>query len=275
MKRWVILSVLMCLASSVYSQQYRISSVTGSAERLRDGVWTRLVLRETLSGNDMVRIGRNSALAIIDSDKSTLYSLGAAAEAPLSNIIKNQRSSSTGRFVRNIWNALTRGDTEKIGFEADVTYKDLAVDTRIYAALHDRSYAPSYALSMVLVDASGNEITGEATIGERFIFRITNNSPSPLFVNILDAASDGSYFDCLPIDVGGTMLHLLIPAQSTVDLKDYPMAFAEPRGVDTLTLVGSTEPFDLRNIVKLFENSAPADATPLAVGKFSLQVNVK
>ena len=120
---------------------------------------------------------------------------------------------------------------------------------------------------MVLVDEqTGAEISGRAPMGRRFFFRITNRGDIPLFVNVLDIASDGSLYDCLPIDAGGTMLHLLVPGNSTVDFRQYPMEFSEPAGTDLLVLTAYDRPFDLRRVAEALGMNRPADLPACRTG---------
>lgn len=264
------------LAGPAAAQTYRVASVNGEASCLRSGSWSALSPRETLSSTDVVRIGERSVLSVIDREESKLYALKAQKEAPLLEIIRAQSRSALGRFAANFMRALTRGDTEKISHEANVSYKDLNADGAIYAAMADPAYRSARPVSMTLVDEqTGQEISGSAEIGRRFFFRVTNRASEPLFVNVLDVASDGSLYDCLPIDEGGTMLHLLVPAESTVDLRRYPMEFSEPAGTDRLILAAYDRPFDLRNVIKAFEAGKPADASPEGVGLFRTDLEVR
>ena len=77
-------------------------------------------------------------------------------------------------------------------------------------------------------------------------FRIYNNSKKDLYVNIIDVDDDGKLSDCLPVDDGLTMSHLLIPAESVIDLSNYPVTLWLPQGTDHLILVAYDEPFDVR-----------------------------
>ena len=226
------LLVSLFLAGTLSAQSYRVASVNGDAHCLRAGQWDALTPRETLSAEDIVRIGKHSVLSVIDRDGNRLYALKEQEEAPLAEIIEAQRRS--------------------------------ALD-----------YRSAYPLSMVLVDEqTGAEISGRAPMGRRFFFRITNRGDIPLFVNVLDIASDGSLYDCLPIDEGGTMLHLLVPGNSTVDFRQYPMEFSEPAGTDLLVLTAYDRPFDLRRVAEALGMNRPADASPDGVGIFRMPLEV-
>ena len=163
------LLVSLFLAGTLSAQSYRVASVNGDAHCLRAGQWDALTPRETLSAEDIVRIGKHSVLSVIDRDGNRLYALKEQEEAPLAEIIEAQRRSALGRFATNFLRALTRGDTEKISHEATVSYKDLNADGAIHAAVVTLDYRSAYPLSMVLVDEqTGAEISGRAPMGRRF-----------------------------------------------------------------------------------------------------------
>lgn len=268
------LSILF-FSGTLSAQTYRVASVNGEADCLRSGTWSALAPRETLAPDDMVRIGEHSMLSVIDRDGNRLYALKEHGEAPLGEIIETQSRSALARFASNFLRALTRGDTEKISHEANVSYKDLNADGAIHAALADPAYRSAYPVSMTLVDErTGKEIGSIAPTGRRFFFRITNRGDVPLFVNVLDIASDGSLYDCLPINEGGTMLHLLVPGNSTVDFRQYPMEFSEPVGTDLLVLTAYDRPFDLRRAAEALGTNRPADASPDGVGIFRMTLEV-
>ena len=115
------LLVSLFLAGTLSAQSYRVASVNGDAHCLRAGQWDALTPRETLSAEDIVRIGKHSVLSVIDRDGNRLYALKEQEEAPLAEIIEAQRRSALGRFATNFLRALTRGDTEKISHEATVS----------------------------------------------------------------------------------------------------------------------------------------------------------
>ena len=163
------LLVSLFLAGTLSAQSYRVASVNGDAHCLRAGQWDALTPRETLSAEDIVRIGKHSVLSVIDRDGNRLYALKEQEEAPLAEIIEAQRRSALGRFATNFLRALTRGDTEKISHEATVSYKDLNADGAIHAAIVTPDYRSAYPLSMVLVDEqTGAEISGPD--GPTFLF---------------------------------------------------------------------------------------------------------
>ena len=108
------LLVSLFLAGTLSAQSYRVASVNGDAHCLRAGQWDALTPRETLSAEDIVRIGKHSVLSVIDRDGNRLYALKEQEEAPLAEIIEAQRSSALCRFATNFLRELARGETEKM-----------------------------------------------------------------------------------------------------------------------------------------------------------------
>jgi hypothetical protein len=260
--------------SSTVAQRFQVASFNGEVSRLQKGAHIPLSIRETVQGADSVSIGEGAFLSVIDKNAGKLYALKSQKSEPLATIVKNQQQSTMSKFVSRFVQALMRGDTEKISHTAHVIYKDVSYDKQVYAALSKSDYRSVYPLSMRLIDAeTGREITGKAAIGRKFFFRITNDAPHPVFVNVLDISSDGSMYDCFPIDEGGTMLHLLMPAQSVREFRDYPMEFSEPAGNDRLLLIACEQPFDLRNIIRFFEEKTPA-GTVGSIGLFEMGIHV-
>jgi hypothetical protein len=272
----ILFSLFLALGSFMpaAAQNYQVASVIGQAECLRGNEWVLLTAREKINGNDSIRISEKSALSIIDKKEKKIYSFKSQSAKQLANMIKKGQPSGASKFFDRFLEALTRGDTETISHTANVSYKDLSYDKQIYAALKSRSNASAYPVKMCLVDVeTGQEITDRAEIGRKFFFRITNHSATSLFVNVLDIAADGSMYDCFPIDKSASLLHLMMPAESSIDFTAYPMEFAEPAGVDRLVLIGSEQPFDLRNIIRLYEENETGGKEG-AIGIFNLNINV-
>ncbi|NDV47511.1 hypothetical protein D0T49_10680 [Paludibacter sp. 221] len=276
MKKNLIIATLLFTCICIHAQTYHVASVNGNAYVLKNGERTTLTPREILRTTDVIEIGKNSSLAVVDKKESKLYSLKETNAEQLSKVIKSQSKSAINKFAGRFIESLTRGDTEKISYEATVSYKDMAEDLRIYTALKNAATQSAYPVLFTMIEqSSGQTLKGEAAVGDLFFFRITNKSATPLYINILNISSDGSMYDCLPIDVGGTMLHLLVPGYSTVDLKQYPMEFTEPKGEDSFTLIAHNKPFDLRNVIQYFRLNENTSANKAFIGTYKLSTIVK
>ncbi len=272
-----LIYLLLLFPFALHGQTYQVASVNGQAFRVADGVKSELTPRTVLKGGDYVMIAANSSLAVIDKQAGKLHALKPGKNTvTLSELIREQRQSAIGSFAGRIVEALMRGDTEKISHEANVVYKDMGQDMSVYAALIAPDPASAFPVYLTVIDeTTGSVITGEASIGQRIFFRVENRSGRPLFINVLNISSDGSLFDCYPMDQGGTMLHLLTPANSIVDFRQYPLVAAEPAGNDRFILIASEVPFDLRNVIAAMEENRPAPQRPAAVGMQTLNVAIK
>jgi hypothetical protein len=271
-------ALFVCFCSVLFEaigQEYRVASVTGDAFCYKQGTAEKLSPRQALSAKDTVYIGERSALNVVKGDK--LYSLRHNKDKEtLGQVVRSQERSAISRFAKSFITALMRGDTEKINHDANVVYKDAASDMIVYAALRNEDYVSRLPLSMKLIDTkTGEDISSEVSVGQKFFFRIRNDSSWPLYVNVLDRDSEGGFYDCLPMDVAGSMLHLLVPAESEVDLAEHSMEFTEPAGTDRLILVGYGKPFDLRNVIKAFQNNEKYAATVENVATYPISITIQ
>ena len=74
------------------------------------------------------------------------------------------------------------------------------------------------------------------------------------------------------MDEHHTMTHLYIPANSVIRLKDYPVEFYEPLGVDTLVLVAYHKPFDIANVVRMLQSATPQNALDVYINSSTITI---
>ncbi|MDL2323097.1 hypothetical protein LJC52_03830 [Bacteroidales bacterium OttesenSCG-928-A17] len=274
--RYLAVTISLFLCTFLFAQDYTVVSINGNVVAKTENGWTPLSPRDRLYGETSIRIEEGAFLSVINKKEKKLFALKSQKEDQLIKIIKSQNRSATRKFIDHFITQLSRGNTERISHSANVTYKDLALDRQIYAALVDSGYKSNYPVSLELIDPeTGNAINENGSLGSKFYFRISNHSDQLLFFNVLDITSENEYYDCFPTDEGGTMLHLLLPAESTIDFETYPMEFSEPTGKDRLTLITSDKPFDLRNIIRFLENNEPTPTSSASVGFYSITINIQ
>ena len=77
------------------------------------------------------------------------------------------------------------------------------------------------------------------------------------------------------MDDAQTMSHLLIPAESTIDLIDYPIEFTEPADEERMVMIATEEPYDLRIVNKYLKENRVKQTSSYPVGIYvkSLSVN--
>lgn len=248
MRKGIVALLLLLICFDAVSQEYKILSIIGSVQCRQGSAYVPATRRMALTANDHLRLGANSAVSILNDKDKKVYSYGRNGDVTVGDIV-TVKTSALKRYFDHFVSSLRSGDTDDISFEANVVYRAANSEDDIYDMLVDEHAASDLLVTMNLVDSRGNEIGDVMRIGDRFVFRVRNHTSQPLFVNVLSVDADSLWFDCLPIDKGGTMSHLLIPAESTVDLSDYPMEITEPKGYNRFTLVAYDAPFDLRRII--------------------------
>lgn len=264
MKKY-IMAALLALCEVAGAQNLIVYNVTGSAEKQEGAAWKALTRRQVLQEGDVVRVGENSALSILDKGTSKVYALkqGSAQKvAALIAGIKENQNSASGKYFDHMVGSLFNGNSSATSHNAaGCSYRGASIENDMARTLAFKqannalagisNATTDYQVNFDVIDRQSGSIIKDAYIGKEAFFRVTNSSEVDLYVNIIDVNQEGELYDCLPIDEGMTASHLLIPAQSTVDLRDYPIAFSEPAGTDHLLLLAYPEPFDLRIVNKV------------------------
>ena len=291
MKKSFLIALLSMLVSLVCAQDIYVYSVIGKAEKQKDGKWVALQKRDPLQLSDMIRVDNNSALSFIDRKAEKIYSISQNNGQKVSELIANYQSkqSYASNFVSHASKSLFNGGSDRISHEAaGCTYRGDIIENDIAKAIlakHNGSPLGSmnnaktdYAISFSILDRRTKaELEGVVALDSQAVFRIKNNSDTPLYVNILDINKNGEKYDCLPIDDATTMSHLLIPGNCTIDLTTYPVEFSEPVGIDNLILIATEVPYDLRQVMKYFDkaDASKVQSSNYPVGIYCKKIEVK
>lgn len=282
-----LLTSLFCCV--LHAQDIYVYSSTGTAEVQKGSEWSRLKKRDVLSSNDVIRIGQNSSLTLLDKKGEKMYSIPQSSAKTLSVLIdelKGKQQNVTSQFFNHAMKSMFNGGADRISHEAaGCTYRGDIVENDIAKSLFAKMNGTSlkgatnqktdYAISFELVEREGNrDIQNEAKIGGQAIFRVKNSGDKPMYVNVLDMDSNGDTYVCLPMDDAQTMAHLLIPAESTIDLIDFPIEFTEPAGQERMVLIATEEPYDLRIVNKYLKDSRVKQASTYPVGLYVKNLSV-
>lgn len=270
-----LFAVLLAFAAFVASaQDYKILSVIGKVEYRKGNAYVPASRRLSLSAGDNLRLGDNSAVSILNDKDKKVYSYGKKGDVTVGEVVK-VKTSALKRYFDHFVSSLRSGSTDDISFNANVVYRAANSEEDIYYALADDNRHSDLSLSLGLIDGNGDKVGSTMNLGDRFIFRVTNSTAQPLFVNVLSVDADGVWFDCLPMDSGGTMSHLLIPAESTVDLTEYVMEITEPGGYNRFTLTACDAPFDLRRVIAMRNGGQKVSAPQTKVGTYNKIITIK
>lgn len=290
MKKFLILALL-AFCQLVGAQNLYVYNVIGKASWLVGTAWKPLTKRTALKQTDKVRVEANSSLSIIDKQNNKVYAFkqtqGAQVVGALVQQVSGNSSSLSSKFFSHAVASLFGGSSDKVSHNAaGCTYRGVSVEgdiarTLVYkeknsSLVQINNAQTDYSVTFDLIDpALDSAISSPVYIGREVFFRIHNNSKKDLYVNIIDVDDDGKLSDCLPVDDGLTMSHLLIPAESVIDLSNYPVTFVAPQGTDHLILVAYDEPFDVRvvNSTLLTPGLKPVSST--VVGLYNRMVEVR
>lgn len=276
------------LAQLVSAQNMMVYNVTGTAEKQENGAWTKLTRRAALQPTDIVRVGENSALSVLDRGTSKVYAIKQSDAKKLSDLIsavQNNQSSANAQYFDHMVSSLFNGGTATVSHNAaGCSYRGATVENDIARTLAFKkgnnalsgisNGTSDYGVKFELIDRKNGNVLDQVYIGKEAYFRITNTSDMDLYVNILDINAEGELYDCLPVDEAMTLSHLMIPANSTVDLADHAIAFSAPAGTDHLILIAMPQPFDLREVNRMLLKPGLTGAASCQVGLYNKVVKI-
>lgn len=285
----LIIAALLCICEMAGAQNIVVYNVTGSAEKQEGSSWKPLTRREVLKETDVIRVSQNSAMNLLDKNDSKLYAVKQTGAKKVSAILaelKSKQGSVAVKYGEHIAKSLFNGNSSTISHNAaGCTYRGATVENDMARTLAFKQAnnaltgisngTSDYDVRFDIMDRTADTTLKNVFVGKEAYFRITNNSDTDLYINITDINADGELYDCMPIDEGMTQSHLLIPANSTVDLKDFPIAFGAPAGTDHLILLAYPEPFDLRVINKALLTPGLTSAKSCKMGVFNKSVAIE
>ena len=278
MNRIVVL--LICLFSAITSlaQDLWIYSTNGNVELLEKTSWSIIMDYHKITMSDSLRMADGASVTILDRKNEKLYAIQVAGTYCVRELIENVQSNSKKQsksVISYLWNTLRgKNNTDEYRHAAGVVYRDDDVNRRIANAV--RSGASQIPVSFELLQCSTFSPIGGDTvsIGQTAFFRVFNPSKNDLFVNFIDIDALGNVSSCIPVTPVQQATQLLIPAGSVVILDKFPIRFSEPKGVDTLILVASTQVFDIDSVIRYLAESENATSST-EVGVYQLNVSVR
>ena len=276
MRKLIIIIVAVLLCTNLSAQCY-VYGTTGDVFIKVDGAWKPAYKTMTVQPSNLIRTEQYSNVVILDRGNDKLYTFQSTAPASLESLMKSQAKSANTllkEVAQELYIAMFKGDDKSkdvSNYTSGVTYRDENVDRYIAQALAF-SRSNTDAVSLCVVDDLNGEVLSCARIGVLGVIEITNNSGENLYVNVLDFDSEGNISPIFPMDEYHTMTHLYIPANSVVRLRDYPVEFYEPIGVDTLVLVAYHKPFDIANVVKMLQSVTPQNAVDVYINSSTITI---
>lgn len=276
MRRLIFIIVATLLCTNL-SAQYYVYETTGDVFIKVDDAWKQAYKTMMVQPSNLIRTERYASVVILDRGNDKLYTFQSTTPETLESLIKGQKQSSNTllkEVSQELYVAMFKGNDKSkdvSNYTSGVAYRDENVDSYIAQALaYSRSNTD--AVSLCVVDEFNGEVLPYARIGVLGVVEITNNTSENLYVNVIDFDSEGNISPIFPMDEHHTMTHLYIPANSVIRLKDYPVEFYEPLGVDTLVLVAYHKPFDIANVVRMLQSATPQNASDVYINSSTITI---
>lgn len=271
---FIIVATLLC---ANLSAQYYVYETTGDVFIKVDDAWKQAYKTMMVQPSNLIRTERYASVVILDRGNDKLYTFQSTTPETLESLIKGQKQSSNTllkEVSQELYVAMFKGNDKSkdvSNYTSGVSYRDENIDSYIAQALaYSRSNTD--AVSLCVVDEFNGEVLPYARIGVLGVVEITNNTSENLYVNVIDFDSEGNISPIFPMDEHHTMTHLYIPANSVIRLKDYPVEFYEPLGVDTLVLVAYHKPFDIANVVRMLQSATPQNASDVYINSSTITI---
>ena len=265
MKRKIALFFLaLTLVHAAHAGIY-VYQLTGKGYLQQDGEWIELYKTQQLTETDIVRTADYSSLTLIDDSRQKLFSLQSQEPVCIKDIVSRKEHSVSllKETFHGILQAMRTDNQKSVAHyqkRGGVTYRGQDEDRAVAMALTEkcssdlpslRSNQSNYPVSLRLIDLYGKQPVTTAPVGSNLIAEVENRSNMVLYVNLLDIDSEGNRTILFPMDEQASMLHLVVPAYSTIRFTDFPFTLYEPLGTDHMLLVAYPQPFNMQNVLDL------------------------
>ncbi len=252
------------------SSSYLVYNVTGDVYVKSKGKKVTLAPRKMLKESDVLQVGDESALTLLDEKNSQMIYITSKGEGTLGSFINSAKSrtkSLTAQYFGYIWKQLYSAGGQKMMhpdtyMQATATsYRSQATDSILLASIVNMlqgSDSPEKALcssetviptnldvdfDLVACDA-GDAVDAQVKGNTGCYVRVRNNTAGHVFVNVLNIDENGGKYLVLPVDEASLCAHLLVPPMSTVSFKSEPFIFNNEKMREAFVLVATKEPVD-------------------------------
>lgn len=205
---------LMCVPA--FSANYSIFKIQGnvSVKKAGDSTWREAARRDDLSLQDMLRLGENSSVIIINAESGQLFKSQSSGEHKVYDIVSSAKLASASMTVLA---CMELGEEIKTLSAKD---NDLRVGA-VYRGNGDMSYLDSLAVNLFNDNRVAITVIEEEGMAH---FALENRASEPLFVNVVKVSSSGSRHVCFEFKPGSECDGLLLPPGKLVELPQYLFA---------------------------------------------------
>ena len=286
MNRRSICLALFCMATMLLHAKLYVYNITGSAQMKRAGEWSDLYKTCQLTETDSIKTDRYSSLVILDDSRQTLYTVQTTEAVTVKSIVsqKEHTVSLLKEAFSGIMQAMRKDNSksmEHYQMRGGVTYRGDDEDRTMAMLLTAKcsgnlqsvqNYQTDYPIHLRLIDTATGDYVSGAAVGSVLIAEVENLSSSNLYVNLIDIDTEGNTTILFPHDEEATMLHLIVPAGSTIRFTDFPFTLYEPIGTDQLVITAFSKPYNLQHVLQLMPLNGSASGK---IGLFKTHLTIQ
>ena len=234
----ILLAALLTLPLAAQSR-YSVYKTKGTVRVCpkAESAWADATRNRELQLGDRLQLADNASVTIFDSSNSLLYTYETPGECTVMEAVRSVRDKAGSRT--GAVNAEMKRSIESHG--SDPGYGVLGASFR---GSGEASFTDSLSVSLRRMKANAQlALTLEAD-GDAAVFRLRNNSPTPLYVNVLRVSGEEMTV-CLEFDGKEGSEGVLLDAGAEIVLEQYPfvvqegaryLAYGTVRGYDTRSL---------------------------------------
>ena len=234
----ILLAALLTLPLAAQSR-YSVYKTKGTVRVCpkAESAWEDATRNRELQLGDRLQLADNASVTIFDSSNSLLYTYETPGECTVMEAVRSVRDKAGSRT--GAVNAEMKRSIESHG--SDPGYGVLGASFR---GQGEASFTDSLSVSLRRLKANAQlALTLEAD-GDAAVFRLRNNSPTPLYVNVLRVSGEEMTV-CLEFDGKEGSEGVLLDAGAEIVLEQYPfvvqegaryLAYGTVRGYDTRSL---------------------------------------
>jgi len=254
MRRLFLILLAASLSLGTTAQLY-VLSINGQVQIRRGNVWKDVFVSDILYETDILKTEPYGSVVIQDKKEHKNYPIQSATPQSVKQLISKDRKktpSLTLEFCRGV-DKLVRGLGSLRALFPETgggVYKGENTNLLIAKALLSSGNSSSYPISMTLLDGGTLQPLEKVCVDQSFLIEITNDSDTPLFVNIIDRDETGKQEALIHVNDSCCLPGYYVPASSTIRVTS-GTTFYPANTTDQLTLVAYPIPFYLPDVIEL------------------------
>ena len=254
MRRLFLILLAASLSLGTTAQLY-VLSINGQVQIRRGNVWKDVFVSDILDETDILKTEPYGSVVIQDKKEHKNFPIQSTTPQSVKQLIskdRNKTPSLTLEFCRGV-DKLVRGLESLRALFPETgggVYKGENTNLLVAKALLSSEDSSSYQISMTLLDGGTLQPLEKVCVDQSFLIEITNDSDTPLFVNIIDRDETGKQEALIHVNDSCCLPGYYVPASSTIRVTS-GTTFYPANTTDQLTLVAYPIPFYLPDVIEL------------------------